>query len=64
MIRILVVVTVLFLTPGCAALAVGYIIGDNISRNRETATCRANLATINQARIAKGEEPFPDQCGK
>ncbi len=49
---------------GCAVLLTGYLIGDNMQRNKAIETCRANLTTTNNARIAKGEEPFPDQCAK
>lgn len=51
-------------TQGCAALVVGYLVGDAISKSKATDTCRANMQTTNQARIAKGQEPFPDQCGR
>lgn len=51
-------------TPGCAALVVGYLVGKSMSDDKATATCRSNLQTINTARITKGEEPFPDQCGR
>lgn len=55
---------ILCTTPGCAALLLGYVVGDAIQRDKATATCRSNLQTVNTARIAKGEEPFPDQCAK
>ena len=51
-------------TSGCAALVVGYLVGDAMAKDKATATCRANVQTINAARIAKGEQPFPDQCGQ
>lgn len=51
-------------TQGCAVLLTGYLIGDAVQRNEAVKTCRANLATQNQARIAHGQEPFPDQCGR
>lgn len=50
--------------PGCGALVVGYLVGDAIQKNKAVETCRANLQATNQARIAKGQEPFPDQCAK
>jgi len=49
-------------TQGCAVLLTGYLIGDAVQRNRAIETCRANLKITNDARIAKGQEPFPDQC--
>ena len=51
-------------TQGCALLLTGYLIGDSVAKDRATATCRANLKTTNDARIAEHKEPFPDQCGK
>jgi hypothetical protein len=54
---------ILATTPGCAVM-LGYMIADHIQRDKATETCRTNLQTINQARIAKGQEPFPDQCAK
>lgn len=51
-------------TSGCGALVVGYLVADSINKDKATATCRANLQTLNQARIAKNEEPFPDQCAR
>lgn len=51
-------------TSGCGALLVGYLVGDAIQRNKATETCRSNLATTNQARIAKGLDAYPDQCGR
>ena len=51
-------------TGGCGALVVGYLVGDAMAKDKATATCRANLQTINTARITKGEQPFPDQCGQ
>jgi hypothetical protein len=47
---------------GCGPLLLGYIVGDSLQRDKQVATCRANVQTVNQARIAKGQEPFPDQC--
>ncbi len=59
------VLTIIALSQsGCAVLLTGYLIGDNMQRNKAIETCRANLTTTNNARIAKGEEPFPDQCAK
>lgn len=55
---------VLLTTPGCGALVVGYLVGDAIQKNKAVETCRNNLNATNQARIAKGQEPFPDQCAK
>jgi len=55
---------VAFSTSGCAVLLTGYLIGDHMARNRQIETCRANLKTVNDVRIAKREEPFPDQCGQ
>ena len=49
-------------TPGCAALVVGYLVGDAIATDKRIEQCRSNLNAINQGRIAKGEQPFPDQC--
>jgi hypothetical protein len=51
-------------TSGCAVLLTGYLVGDAMQRSKATETCRANLKTNNDARIAKGQEPFPDQCGQ
>lgn len=48
--------------PGCAALVVGYLVGDAIATDKRIEQCRSNLNAINQGRIAKGEQPFPDQC--
>ena len=59
---ILLLAFVLLSQTGCAILLTGYLIGDAQSRSKATATCRANLVTTNNARIAKGQEPFPDQC--
>lgn len=55
---------ILTTTPGCAAMLLGYVIADGISRNKATETCRANLRTTNDARIAKGQDVFPDTCGQ
>ena len=49
---------------GCAVLLTGYLIGDSIARDKATATCRSNLTTTNNERIAKGLDAFPDQCGR
>lgn len=49
-------------TQGCAVLLTGYLIGDAMQRSEAAKTCRANLATTNQARIAEHKEPFPDTC--
>jgi hypothetical protein len=51
-------------TSGCGALLVGYLVGDAMQKSKATETCRANVATANQARITKGESPIPDQCGQ
>lgn len=51
-------------TGGCAALVVGYLVGDHIQRSKNTENCRVNMRTVNEARIAKGQEPFPDTCGQ
>lgn len=53
---------ILTTTPGCAALVVGYLVGDAIATDKRIEQCRSNLRDINAARIAKGEQPFPDQC--
>lgn len=53
---------ILTTTPGCAALVVGYLVGDHIASEKRIEQCRANITAINQARIAKGEQPFPDTC--
>ena len=50
-------------TQGCAVLLTGYLIGDSMARNKAIDTCRANLKTQNDARIAEHKDPFPDQCG-
>lgn len=55
---------VLTTTPGCAAILLGYVVADGINRSKATETCRANLKTTNDARIAKGQDVFPDQCGQ
>lgn len=55
---------ILTTTPGCAALVVGYLVGDAIQRDKAVATCRSNLQITNQARLAKGQDLFPDQCAK
>lgn len=60
----MVVFGVMLTLPGCGALVVGYLVGDAIQRDKAVATCRANLQATNQARIAKGQKPFPDQCAK
>ena len=65
MIRAIAIAALILVTQtGCAALVVGYLVGDAIQRDKQTATCRSNLQTQNQARIAHGQEPFPDQCGR
>jgi hypothetical protein len=51
-------------TSACAALVVGYLVGDSMAKDKATATCRSNLQATNAARIAKGQDPFPDQCGQ
>lgn len=47
---------------GCAVLLTGYLVGDGMARNKAVETCRANLTTTNNARIAEHRDPFPDQC--
>lgn len=59
---IAVLAAILTTTPGCAALVVGYLVGDAIATDKRIEQCRSNLRDINAARIAKGEQPFPDQC--
>lgn len=54
---------VLVSQTGCAVLLTGYLIGDGIARSEKTKACRQNLQTTNQARLAKGLDPYPDQCG-
>ncbi len=61
---LLALAAILLSQTGCAVLLTGYLVGDNMARNKATATCRSNLTTTNNARIAKGQEPFPDQCGQ
>ena len=48
----------------CAVLLTGYLVGDAMARNKAVETCRANLKTTNDARIAEHKDPFPDQCSK
>lgn len=50
-------------TSGCGALIVGYLVGDAIQKSKSVDACRSTLQSANQARIAKGESPVPDQCG-
>ena len=50
-------------TSGCAAMVAGYLIGDGIAKSERTKACHDNLNTVNAARLAKGQESFPDQCG-
>jgi hypothetical protein len=50
-------------TQGCAAVAVGYLIGDGIARSDKAKACRQNLQTVNADRLAHGKDAFPDQCG-
>lgn len=54
---------VLSATPGCA-VALGYIIATEIQRSEQAKACRSNLQTINAARLAKGDEAFPDTCSR
>lgn len=54
---------ILCTTPGCA-VALGYVIATEIQRSEQAKACRSNLQTINTARLAKGEEAFPDQCSR
>lgn len=56
--------SILLSQSGCAVLLTGYLIGEHQARSKATETCRTNLRTTNEARIAKGQEPFPDQCGQ
>ena len=49
---------------GCGPLLLGYLVGDAIQRDKATETCRANLQATNQARVAKGQDPYPDQCAR
>jgi hypothetical protein len=51
-------------TQGCAALLLGYIVGSEIDKSKAVEQCRANMTTVNNARIARREEPFPDQCSR
>jgi hypothetical protein len=50
-------------TSGCAALVAGYLIGDGMARSERTKACHDQINTINTARVSKGQEPWPDQCG-
>lgn len=50
--------------PGCAAVAVGYLVGDAIATNEKTKACRENLRIVNEQRLRDGKDLFPDQCGK
>lgn len=51
-------------TPGCAAMVVGYLVGDAISSNEKVKACRENLRIVNEQRLRDGKDLFPDQCGK
>ena len=51
-------------TSGCAVLLAGYLVGDAMAKSKATDSCRANLKTQNDARIAKNQDPFPDMCGQ
>lgn len=51
-------------TSGCAAILLGYVVADQMGKDKATASCRANLKTINDARIREGKDVFPDQCGQ
>jgi hypothetical protein len=51
-------------TPGCAVLLTGYLVGDAMAKSKATDSCRANLKTQNDARIAKNQDPFPDMCAQ
>jgi hypothetical protein len=55
-----VLVGVAMSTSGCAAVLAGYLIGDGIQRSKQSDACHANIRETNTARIAKGQEPFPD----
>jgi hypothetical protein len=64
--------TALVLTPcalaipvqGCGALLLGYIVGSEIDKSKAVEQCRNNLNNTNAARVARHEEPFPDQCSR
>lgn len=51
-------------TSGCALALTGYLIGDGIQRSKAADKCRSDLKTINDARIAKGQDAFPDTCAQ
>jgi hypothetical protein len=51
-------------TSGCAAVLLGYVVADGINKSKATETCRANLKTTNDERIAQHKDIFPDQCGQ
>jgi len=53
---------VLATTPGCAALVVGYLVGDHIATEKRIEQCRANLKAINDQRLREGKDVYPDQC--
>ncbi len=63
--RILILAVILSLplpNAGCAALVVGYLVGDAIQRDKATETCRANLRITNEDRARRGLDLFPDTC--
>lgn len=49
-------------TSGCGAIAVGYLIGDGVARHDHATVCHEQVQSINAVRMAKGQEPYPDQC--
>jgi len=53
---------ILTTTPGCAALVVGYLVGDAIASDKRIEQCRANLKAINDQRIARNQDVYPDTC--
>ena len=53
---------ILTTTPGCAAMVVGYLVGDAIATDKRIEQCRANLKAINDQRIARNQDVYPDTC--
>lgn len=53
---------ILLTTPACAALVVGYLVGDAIASDKRIEQCRANLKAINDQRIARNQDVYPDTC--
>ncbi len=51
-------------TQGCAVLLAGYLVGKGISDDKRETECRANLKLTNDARTAKGQDAYPDMCGR